>query len=177
VRRVPKTTTTSPASARAAWALGVVTVWAKTGPPKHVTRATMLMVATKCLHFLSAPIGILPPEILMSRIDAAMLRQCCKNVIDQFSPLADWDHIVSALKILWSGRWESNPRHLAWEASVLPLNYARNLPFIARRSTRVQRSSPHNTALTMSSITPHWPDATSQRSIILPSGILLGGAS
>ena len=29
----------------------------------------------------------------------------------------------------WSGRRESNPRHTAWEAVVLPLNYAR-----ARRS-------------------------------------------
>jgi hypothetical protein len=27
----------------------------------------------------------------------------------------------------WSGRWESNPRHSAWEADVLPLNYARPL--------------------------------------------------
>src|SRR5579864_6921834 len=27
---------------------------------------------------------------------------------------------------VWSGRWESNPRHTAWEAVVLPLNYARN---------------------------------------------------
>ena len=26
----------------------------------------------------------------------------------------------------WSGRWESNPRHTAWEAVVLPLNYARD---------------------------------------------------
>src|ERR1700730_11933577 len=26
---------------------------------------------------------------------------------------------------LWSGRRESNPRHTAWEAVVLPLNYAR----------------------------------------------------
>lgn len=25
----------------------------------------------------------------------------------------------------WSGRWGSNPRHPAWEAGVLPLNYAR----------------------------------------------------
>jgi hypothetical protein len=25
----------------------------------------------------------------------------------------------------WSGRWESDPRHTAWEAVVLPLNYAR----------------------------------------------------
>jgi hypothetical protein len=29
----------------------------------------------------------------------------------------------------WSGRWESNPRHSAWEADVLPLNYARNPHF------------------------------------------------
>src|ERR1700730_14353728 len=28
----------------------------------------------------------------------------------------------------WSGRWESNPRHSAWEADVLPLNYAREIP-------------------------------------------------
>ena len=26
---------------------------------------------------------------------------------------------------IWSGRRESNPRHTAWEAVVLPLNYAR----------------------------------------------------
>lgn len=28
----------------------------------------------------------------------------------------------------WSGRWGSNPRHQAWEACVLPLNYAREPP-------------------------------------------------
>ena len=33
----------------------------------------------------------------------------------------------------WSGRWESNPRHSAWEADVLPLNYARVLFSIAKR--------------------------------------------
>jgi RHS repeat-associated protein len=26
-----------------------------------------------------------------------------------------------------SGRWDSNPRYLAWKASVLPLNYARKV--------------------------------------------------
>ena len=26
----------------------------------------------------------------------------------------------------WSGRWESNPRRSAWEADILPLNYARS---------------------------------------------------
>src|SRR5215468_4581900 len=31
---------------------------------------------------------------------------------------------------IWSGRWESNPRHTAWEAVVLPLNYARRAPFL-----------------------------------------------
>src|SRR5271156_2988544 len=30
-------------------------------------------------------------------------------------------------RMCWSGRWESNPRHSAWEADVLPLNYARKL--------------------------------------------------
>src|SRR5580704_807910 len=33
----------------------------------------------------------------------------------------------------WSGRWESNPRHSAWEADVLPLNYARAWRRIAKR--------------------------------------------
>src|SRR5579864_318283 len=33
----------------------------------------------------------------------------------------------------WSGRWESNPRHSAWEADVLPLNYARARRRIAKR--------------------------------------------
>src|ERR1700722_16330546 len=33
----------------------------------------------------------------------------------------------------WSGRWESNPRHSAWEADVLPLNYARSWRRIAKR--------------------------------------------
>ena len=28
----------------------------------------------------------------------------------------------------WSGRWGSNPRHPAWEAGVLPLNYSRSTP-------------------------------------------------
>ena len=31
-----------------------------------------------------------------------------------------------AESLSWSGRWESNPRHAAWEAAVLPLNYARD---------------------------------------------------
>jgi hypothetical protein len=26
----------------------------------------------------------------------------------------------------WSGRWESNPQRPAWEAGILPLNYARS---------------------------------------------------
>ncbi len=37
----------------------------------------------------------------------------------------------------WSGRRESNPRHTAWEAVVLPLNYARASPSIAK--ARCQR--------------------------------------
>ena len=31
----------------------------------------------------------------------------------------------------WSGRRESNPRHQAWEACVLPLNYSRSSPSLA----------------------------------------------
>ena len=28
-------------------------------------------------------------------------------------------------EIFWSGRWDLNPRQLAWEARTLPLSYAR----------------------------------------------------
>ena len=28
-------------------------------------------------------------------------------------------------KVFWSGRWDLNPRQLAWEARTLPLSYAR----------------------------------------------------
>jgi hypothetical protein len=32
----------------------------------------------------------------------------------------------------WSGRWDLNPRQLAWEARTLPLSYARSLQRIVR---------------------------------------------
>ena len=32
----------------------------------------------------------------------------------------------------WSGRWDSNPRRPAWEADILPLNYARSTKPTAR---------------------------------------------
>ncbi len=38
----------------------------------------------------------------------------------------------------WSGRWDLNPRQLAWEARTLPLSYARSLEvvtFYARAET------------------------------------------
>jgi hypothetical protein len=28
--------------------------------------------------------------------------------------------------VVWSGRWDLNPRQLAWEARTLPLSYARS---------------------------------------------------
>src|SRR5262249_45968687 len=42
------------------------------------------------------------------------------------------------MRRFWSGRWESNPRHTAWEAVVLPLNYARDTNRL-RPSTSVDR--------------------------------------
>src|SRR6202035_2206241 len=42
----------------------------------------------------------------------------------------------------WSGRWESNPRHSAWEADVLPLNYARELDVFLMFSAFSTRSLP-----------------------------------
>src|SRR5262245_61905518 len=44
----------------------------------------------------------------------------------------------------WSGRWESNPRHTAWEAVVLPLNYARNLAQASGAVRDMQRDWQHD---------------------------------
>src|SRR4051812_49300247 len=38
---------------------------------------------------------------------------------------------------LWSGRRGSNPRHPAWEADVLPLNYSRSAPKVYRTRQRL----------------------------------------
>ena len=35
-------------------------------------------------------------------------------------------------RLVWSGRWDLNPRQLAWEARTLPLSYARSLKRIVR---------------------------------------------
>ena len=42
----------------------------------------------------------------------------------------------------WSGRWESNPRHSAWEADVLPLNYARSQTSLIRASPPLPQAAP-----------------------------------
>ena len=40
----------------------------------------------------------------------------------QTAALATW-----LRRLVWSGRRDSNPRHSAWEADALPLNYSRSL--------------------------------------------------
>lgn len=35
------------------------------------------------------------------------------------------DEFVTPFGENWSGRWDLNPRHLAWKASALPLSYVR----------------------------------------------------
>ena len=35
-----------------------------------------------------------------------------------------------ARSAVWSGRWDLNPRQLAWEARTLPLSYARSFRFV-----------------------------------------------
>ena len=45
---------------------------------------------------------------------------------------------------VWSGRWESNPRHSAWEADVLPLNYARvRIRIVAAGGSGLKGIIPH----------------------------------
>ena len=47
----------------------------------------------------------------------------------------------------WSGRWGSNPRHSAWEADVLPLNYARPPADCQRSQTCATRNDPAKPAI------------------------------
>ena len=42
-------------------------------------------------------------------------------------------------RVVWSGRWDLNPRQLAWEARTLPLSYARSLRSVAHFGRRCQR--------------------------------------
>jgi hypothetical protein len=38
----------------------------------------------------------------------------------------------SAEEKIWSGQWDSNPQHPAWEAGTLPLSYARSFGSFGR---------------------------------------------
>ncbi len=51
----------------------------------------------------------------------------------------------------WSGRWESNPRHSAWEADVLPLNYARDFSNLDDFASKYSRDLAGNLALAAAS--------------------------
>ena len=44
---------------------------------------------------------------------------------------------TGTLQRIWSGRWDLNPRQLAWEARTLPLSYARSLRFVAHLQFRL----------------------------------------
>ena len=59
----------------------------------------------------------------------------------------------------WSGRWESNPRQLAWEASALPLSYARgqyhSRCVVKRVSMNHTSVSPARTAASLTGASAH----------------------
>jgi hypothetical protein len=42
---------------------------------------------------------------------------------------------MSSIKFVWSGERESNPRHLPWEGSILPLNYPRGVLELYQKET------------------------------------------
>src|SRR6266536_1929402 len=75
--------------------------WWSSGPPTHCPPEASLITAP-------AKANIESP---------AAEHPCLRYNLSPMSP----GRTVSC----WSGRWESNPRHTAWEAVVLPLNYAR----------------------------------------------------
>jgi hypothetical protein len=44
-----------------------------------------------------------------------------------------------ARSAVWSGRWDLNPRQLAWEARTLPLSYARSFRFVEHLGMHCQQ--------------------------------------
>lgn len=52
----------------------------------------------------------------------------------------------------WSGRWGSNPRPVAWEATALPLSYTRNSTILSMPL----RSLPQNFRVICSASVPYW---------------------
>src|SRR3954469_16899576 len=68
-------------------------------------------------------------ESRFKRCAERRFKQCDESIVKP--PLA-----ASSIGLLvqgnWSGRRESNPRHTAWEAVVLPLNYARDARTITK---------------------------------------------
>ncbi len=48
--------------------------------------------------------------------------------------------IPSPVPLFWSGRWDLNPRPSAWQADVLPLNYARIGPYQAGLAFKLPES-------------------------------------
>ena len=57
-----------------------------------------------------------------------------------------WRDCHEDIREIWSGRWDSNPRHSAWEADALPLSYARVALFIGERSPPFKKPSAGNPA-------------------------------
>jgi hypothetical protein len=50
-------------------------------------------------------------------------------------------------QVVWSGRWDLNPRPSAWQADVLPLNYAReNIVYPSKKPGRCQQAFPRSGA-------------------------------
>ncbi len=63
---------------------------------------------------------------------------------------------LCALRLLWSGRWDLNPRQPAWKAGTLPLSYARLFPYSPECSTLSRTSdtvTTQNSALTTARFT------------------------
>src|SRR4029453_15023154 len=54
-------------------------------------------------------------------------------------PIEGQDQVLLTLWENWSGRWGSNPRPVAWEATALPLSYTRAPTFLTRRIFREKR--------------------------------------
>ena len=46
------------------------------------------------------------------------------SALETLAFIRDWEYAHS-YSPFWSGQWDLNPRHSAWQADILPLNYAR----------------------------------------------------
>ena len=99
--------------------------WRTIAGLKRWNRFILAIVSALRLSLRRFPVSHRILDASVQTIDYITRPERTPRPSDQGSAVAgkDDEHLKD-----WSGRWDSNPRHSAWEADALPLSYARARP-------------------------------------------------